>query len=196
MRHINWLITVVLLTIALPLAAQETETKQEETTVELGESKSVADDGLSFQAPKNWDNVEPKVNMIEAEYAIEKADGDEQNGRMTVMGSGGSIDQNIERWYGQFTQPDGKATADVAKVEEMTINELTVHVVDISGTYADSMGGPFGPKTDRDNYRMLAAIVETDSHGNYFFKFYGPEKTVSANEAGFKQMLKTLQEAN
>ncbi len=42
--------------------------------------------------------------------------------------------------------------------------------------------GPVAPAVERPNYRMLAAIIETGGAGNYFLKFYGPEKTVAANE--------------
>jgi hypothetical protein len=40
---------------------------------------------------------------------------------------------------------------------------------------------------------MLAAIIETGGAGNYFLKFYGPEKTVAANEKAFLEMVKGLQ---
>ena len=42
---------------------------------------------------------------------------------------------------------------------------------------------------------MLAAIVETEKLGNYFFKLYGPEKTIAANEASFQAMIDSLKTA-
>jgi len=66
-----------------------------------------------------------------------------------------------------------------------------VHVVDIAGTYKDAPGGPFaGGKTiDREDYRMLAAIIVDPDLGQYFFKFYGPAKLVAKNEKEFLKMI-------
>jgi hypothetical protein len=161
-----------------------------------GQEFSVADKGLVMTAPAKWKKVEPKVNMIEAEFSIPKQGDDATDGRMTIMGAGGSVQQNIDRWMEQFVQPDGKATSDVAKVEKKTVNELTVHVVDITGNFMDSMGGPFGPKSEKENYRMLAAIVETESHGNYFIKFYGPKNTISENQKEFLGLVESIREIN
>lgn len=189
------LLTAGLICLAVSaVTAQEAGEKSATATQEMGAEFSVADGGLTMKAPAKWTKVEPKVNMIEAEFSISKLADDTTDGRMTIMGAGGSVQQNIDRWIEQFVQPDGGSTADVAKVEKKKVGDMTVHVVDISGNFMDSMGGPFGPKTERENYRMLAAIVETASHGNYFIKFYGPKITVSANEKAFRGMIETIRE--
>ncbi len=156
----------------------------------------VAEGALNFQAPGEWTKVQPRVGFIEAEFSIPKEEGDPKNGRLTIMGAGGSVDANIERWYAQFTQPDGGETSEAANVEEMTINEMTVHMVDISGTYMDTSGGPFDPnakKVEREDYRMVAAIIETSSNGNYFIKMYGPKTTMEKHLEGFKGMIKAVE---
>lgn len=152
---------------------------------------TVADGGIQFTAPGNWKKVKPRSNMLEAEFEIAKVGDDENNGRLTIMGAGGSINANIDRWIGQFTNADGSPLADV----ETTTSEIAgqkVHMVDLYGTFADGMGGPVGPKTDREDYRMLGAIIETEIDGKYFVKFYGPKKTVDENAAAFKKMLQSL----
>jgi hypothetical protein len=134
--------------------------------------------------------------MIAYEFAIPKAEGDEQDGRMTVMAAGGSVEANIDRWIGQFTQPDGSNTADKAKTEEKEIAGHKVHLVDIPGTYNESMGGgPFAPGkvVERPDYRMLAAIIETPA-ASYFIKLYGPDKTIAANADGFRKMVEGMTE--
>ena len=151
---------------------------------------------LSMTPPKEWKSVPPRIGMIAYEFSIPKAEGDDQDGRMTVMGAGGSIPDNINRWIGQFTQPDGSNTADKAKSEDKEIAGHKVHLVDIPGTYGESMGGgPFAPGkvVERPNYRMLAAIVETANPNlSYFIKLYGPEKTVAANADGFRKMVEEM----
>ena len=183
----------IIAVMSVPCWAQDkaaAETKDKPVAAKAHEVK-LADGGLVMQAPGNWEKVEPKSSMIEAEFAVPKLDADAANGRVTMMASGGSIEQNIERWYGQFTQPDGKETKEVAKIEVKEVNKMKIHMVDISGTFLDTMGNPAGPKTDRDDYRMLAAIVESPS-GNYYLKCYGPAATMKQNAEGFAKMIESI----
>ena len=64
-----------------------------------------------------------------------------------------------------------------------------------SGNYLDK--APAQAKgIERENYRMLAAIIETTQAGkktgNYFIKLVGPAQTVGENEEGFEKMLESL----
>ena len=167
--------------------------------VAAGESVfTIADGAASLEAPATWQRVQPKSGIVETEFAIPSEGqgpdgGPLPPGRMTVMGAGGSVDANIERWYGQFSQPDGGATKDKASTKKLKVAGRDVTLVDIAGTYKDSPGGPFaGGKTiDRPDYRMLAAIVEGPD-GNYFLKFYGPAATVERHAEGFRKMIEGM----
>jgi hypothetical protein len=159
---------------------------------------TIADGALSLEAPSGWQRVQPKSGIVETEFSIPSegasADGTPlPAGRMTVMGAGGTVDANIERWYGQFSQPDGGSTKDKAAVKKLKVAGRDVTLVDVSGTYKDSPGGPFaGGKTiERPGYRMLAAILESPE-GNYFLKFYGPAATVEKHAAGFRTMVEGI----
>ena len=103
------------------------------------------------------------------------------------------LEANIERWYGQFVQPDGGSTKDKASTKKLKVAGRDVTLVDIAGTYKDSPGGPFagGATIDRPGYRMLAAIVEGPD-GNYFLKFYGPTATVEQHADGFRKMIEGM----
>ena len=186
--------------------AQETATKpkQEKGSAKQGEKQEdkkakpivveVRDGNIRFKASGTWKKVKPRSRIVEFEIKVPKVEGDKNDGRLTIMGAGGSIEANIERWYGQFTQPDGGATKEKSKVKEEKINGQKVTMVDITGTFLDKPGGPFaGGKTiERQDYRMLAAIVQTEKDGNYFVKLYGPNKTITKNEKHFKAMIKSV----
>lgn len=159
---------------------------------------TIADGGISLEAPAGWQRVQPKSAIVETEFAIPSegraADGEPlAPGRMTVMGAGGSVEANIDRWCGQFTQPDGGSTKDKAATKKLTIAGCDVTLVDIAGTYQDSPGGPFagGKVINRPGYRMLAAIVEGPD-GNFFLKFYGPAATVEKHADGFRRMIEGM----
>jgi hypothetical protein len=167
--------------------------------VAAGESVfTIADGAVSIEAPAAWKRVQPKSGMVETEFAIasegKAADGGPlPPGRMTVMGAGGSVEANIERWYGQFSQPDGGSTKDKSSTKTLKVAGRDVTLVDIAGTYKDSPGGPFagGKAIDRPEYRMLAAIVEGPD-GSYFLKFYGPAATVEKHADGFRKMIEGM----
>ena len=105
------------------------------------------------------------------------------------QGQGGGVQANIDRWKGQFSQPDGKPVA--AKTGKRTIHGLPVTTVEVAGSYA-GMAGPMGaPAAPKPGYRMLGAIVENPG-GNVFLKFAGPAKTITANQAKFEQLLSSF----
>jgi len=140
--------------------------------------------------PGEWQPRQPRSNIVRYEFAVEPAEGDERPGRVTVMAAGGSVEQNIERWFGQFKQPDGGPTKEAAKVEKKTVAGQKVHLVDISGIF-NERARPFGPGVDRKGYRMLGAIIVTDE-AQIFVKFTGPEKTVAAHADGFRQAIEGM----
>lgn len=141
--------------------------------------------GVTWTAPNGFAYRQPTVAMRLAEYVVGR-DGD-ADVVMTVFhfpGMGGSIDSNIERWLGQFTQPDGRSTLAAARIGSETVNGLRVTTVDVGGTYsAGSMGGGAG-----ENQRLLGAIVESQA-GPVFFKLVGPRATVDAAETGFRSLI-------
>ncbi|MFM8579361.1 MAG: hypothetical protein ACKOCN_11285 [Planctomycetaceae bacterium] len=155
---------------------------------------TIGEGAYSLRSPEGWNRVEPKFAMIEAEYSAPPAKEGQPAGRMTVMGAGGKIEDNLERWFGQFSQPDGSATKSKATTKKMKVAGCDVTLVDVPGTFRDAPMGPFagGKTVERPDYRMLAAIVETPDRGNYFIKFYGPADCVSRDADGFRAMIEGL----
>ncbi len=147
--------------------------------------------GVTLNAPEGWKKKQPRSRIIAYEFAATKAEGDPADGRMTAMVAGGSVKANIDRWIGQFRQPDGGDSSQKAKVEKTQVKGLTVHTVDLSGTFLDRRG-PFAPPTSREDYRMLGAIIEAPQ-GQVFLKFYGPKKTMAKYAEQFQEMLKTME---
>lgn len=155
---------------------------------------TIAGGGFTLEAPAGWKRVEPKSGIVETEFSIPGPGAGDAAGRMTVMGAGGSVQANIDRWYGQFSQPDGGATKDRATTKKLKVAGCDVTLVDVGGTYKDMPGGPFagGAAVERPGYRMLAAIIETPEGGNQFLKFYGPAATVGPHVDGFRQMVEGM----
>ena len=181
------------------LRAQEKESavkKVEEGKAAATQAIALADGKLILKAPAEWKAVPPKSQIVQFEFAAPSSEAKAENqARITVMGAGGSIADNISRWYSQFEQPDGSATKDKSKAEKLEVAGQTIHLVDIPGTFKDSGGGPFQqrPAVMRENYRMLGAIIETKDMGQHFLKITGPAATVEKLKDGFRKMLDGLE---
>ena len=150
--------------------------------------------GLKWTAPAGWTSKGNPSSMRAATYVPPPAPGDPEGGECVVYffgsGQGGSIQANIDRWKGQFVQPDGKPAA--GKVEKRTVHGLAVTVIESAGDYT-GMGGPMNPGgAVQHHYRLLGAIVEGPG-GNVFIKFAGPEKTVASHQKHFEELLSSFQ---
>jgi gluconolactonase len=171
--------------LSLPGLAQE---KPSEKGFTVGEGK------VAFTAAEGWKKVPPKNRIIEAEFEVPAAKGDDAPGRLTAMGAGGDVEANIARWAGQFASPTGGEAK--PQIDKLTVDGAEVHVVSLIGTYKDTPGGPFagGKPVLRENYRMLGAICVTKA-GNYFLKLYGPKTTIAENEKAFRSLVESMKVA-
>ena len=150
--------------------------------------------GMQWTAPANW-KTEAQRPMRLATYAVPLASGDSGMAECGVyyfgQGQGGSVEANLDRWIGQFQQPDGKPSKSVAKIDKRTLHGLKLTTVDVSGAYS-GMGGPMMQAgTPQPGYRLLGAIVE-GPQGSVFFKFTGPAKTIAQNQAAFEKMMDSI----
>ena len=48
---------------------------------------------------------------------------------------GGSVQDNLSRWFDQFSQPDGSDSQEKARVQEFSVNEMSTTIVDLTGTF-------------------------------------------------------------
>ena len=148
---------------------------------------------FSLVAPATWTASPPISGMRAAEFVLPAKAGAEASLVVFYFGpkGAGSVDDNLDRWLGQFQQPDGKDSRSVAKVEKTQFAGQDATYVSVTGRFvAAPMAGGGGP-VDKPDYEMLAAIVASPT-GPYYFKLVGAKSTVSANAAAFRSMLESL----
>jgi hypothetical protein len=150
--------------------------------------------GLAWTAPDTWQSGSERP-MRAATYMISPVEGDPEAGEVAVFyfgaSQGGDVQSNVDRWIGQFEQPDGSDSKSVAKSGSLEVNGLKVTTVEVSGTYTAGMGPMSGVKSNKENFRMLGAIVE-GPEGAVFFKFTGPQKTVESARSDFDKLIKSV----
>lgn len=185
----TWWSGMVWLGLVIHLVAGGVQGEQAAPPQEKGVDVKIADGALILKAPAQWVRKQPTSNIVEHEFALPRAEGDEADGRLTIMAAGGSVEQNIDRWVGQFKAPAGGEVA--KKTEKKKIGEQEVHWVDLQGTYLDRKG-PFAPATEKNEYRMLGAIIVAPGKGQHFVKLYGPVKTIGQQEKSFRAFIDSL----
>lgn len=147
--------------------------------------------GLSWQADEPLVYRRPANEMRAAEYGVR----DHPEAELTVFhfarveGGGGDVQSNIDRWVGQITQPDGRPSSEVARIEHREVADLPVTTLDVSGTFVGRMG--MGGGTPHEGWRVLGAIVE-GPEGLVFFKLTGPAGAVAAASEAFEHLVASI----
>ena len=105
-------------------------------------------------------------------------------------GGGGGVEANLERWAGQFEQPDGSDSRAAMKSAARTLNGREVTEVDLAGTYVAETSPGSGEHVREEDWRMLAAILAAPE-GAYYAKLVGPSATIKRWEASFTSFLES-----
>jgi hypothetical protein len=166
----------------LLLLGRGAEAGSKGTVVTLGEMKSTT--------PADWKSQAPANKFRAYQFAAGDAE-------LLIFyfgeGGGGSPNDNINRWKGQFVPPEGKSIDEVAKVEKLKVGKAELTYLDIQGTYLYK-NPPFDPnaKTERkSNYRRLGVYFACEG-GPYFITLTGPAKTVEQQKKSFDEWLKNF----
>jgi hypothetical protein len=151
--------------------------------------------GLNYQVPEGWISEEPESVMRKAQFRLPGINGynDASMSVFVFPGTGGTVDANLQRWFGQFEQPDGSPSAEKAVIEKQIVNNLSVTVVYLTGTYLKSVTPRMmGREVEEEpESAMLAAIVETDKNP-WFFKAVGPQKTIDHWRTSFNEFVRSF----
>ena len=144
--------------------------------------------GVKWTVPSRW-TAQPERPMRVATYMIPAAEGDQEPAECAVSffgsGQGGPVEMNVDRWKGQFENPE-----EVAK-SSTEVKGIPVSTVELAGAYL-APGGPMMQATGKkENTRLLGAII-TAPQGMVFFKLTGPSKTVDAAKKEFHAMVNSL----
>lgn len=146
---------------------------------------------IAFKVPAAWEVQPPKSSMRAAQLGAPGSAGPAQ---LIVFFFGpqgaGSAQDNIDRWIGQFTNPDGSPVTDAKRTSSKT-SGLDVTKVEVAGQFASGMGAPGQPQTAQAGQRLIAAIVNS-AGGPYYFKFLGPSATVTENAAAFDALVASI----
>jgi hypothetical protein len=137
---------------------------------------------FSFVMPDGWKKVTPSSPMRKAQLEIAQgSDKAEVTFFQFGAGQGGSVVENVARWFAQFPGSDEKR-----KTETVQAGTVKITYVTTEGTFSSGMPG--GPTTPMTGYALCGAILESPD-GNVFIKMTGPEPVVKSSSEAFKKMV-------
>jgi hypothetical protein len=163
------------------------------------EPQEISLGNLAATVPGEWTSQPPNKEFRLLQFALPKAGGDKEGALMIVFhfgkGGGGTVDDNVKRWQGMMRQPDGKASSERATLRKSEREGVRLTTLDLPGIYLEKPF-PFSDEvTQRPDYRLLAAVIETtreDGDGPYFVRLVGPAKTIDAAAAGWKSFTDSI----
>jgi hypothetical protein len=135
--------------------------------------------------------------MRKAQFRLPRAGNDTEDVSLVVYyfgRSGGSREANLERWAGQFEQPDGADSLELMEQSSREVAGLEVIDTDLSGTYIAETSPGSGERVRKEQWRMLASIVES-SDGPWYLKLVGPENSVAQWEASYAAFVSSIRPA-
>lgn len=157
-----------------------------------GKGTEVNLDGFKSMAPAKWQAEEAK-GMRMAQFKLPRVGDDKADASVVIFkGIAGTDEQNIDRWKGMFKPPKDKKIDDVAKVKTIKVGDADVTVLEIHGTYSETVR-PMDPasKVDRPDYRMVAVIFRPKKEV-FHIRLVGPDKTVESYKQGFEDWIKAF----
>jgi hypothetical protein len=141
--------------------------------------------------PAAWASRTPASSMRLAEYVTSQTSG---TGAEVIVyyfgkGQGGSPTANLDRWKGQFSNPDGGPI--VEKVSNEKLGDIALTIAEYRGTYARAVGQGSSAEDARPNHILIAVVAETP-RGTLFFQCFGPVASVESARASYLAFVRGL----
>jgi hypothetical protein len=150
-------------------------------------------EGLQLDVPAEWLEVHLKNPMRLAQMDIPGPGGFAELAVFRFPGGAGSVDQNIQRWVGQFASPDGQPLTPVTNT--FNLDGLSVTSVTLSGTYV----APISPRDPSQRYNeagwAMSAVIVQGVGDPYFFKVVGPAATLTAWQPALEALMRSFKVA-
>jgi hypothetical protein len=128
--------------------------------------------------------------MRVAEYGLKSAPLAELGVFYFGADQGGTVEANMTRWVGQFTQADGSETK--AKRSERKVKSIDVSLVEATGMFAGGMGMPGAPQPTAQPDAMLLGAIAKGPQGSVFFKLTGPRAELEQARSAFDGLIDSL----
>jgi hypothetical protein len=146
--------------------------------------------GLTWEAPAPFVRRAPKSSMRVAEYGLASEPQAELGVFYFGPDQGGSVEANMTRWVGQFTQADGSETKPIRT--ERKVQGVEVSLIEARGVYSGGMAMPGAPAAAAVPDALLLGAIAKGPLGAVFFKFVGPRAALEGARGAFDGLIASL----
>jgi len=175
------------------VACNSTVADSDKKGQEGGKGAEVSLDGMRSRTPASWKEETPTSSMRLLQFRL-PGKGEGKDAELVIFKNlGGSVRDNLARWKGQWTAPEGKSLDDVARVSDIKIGGHEATLLDIQGTYKPPPFDPTYKGRPQPDFRMLAIHFQGPDN-LYHIKLTGPDQTVEEHRKEFEGWLKGFQE--
>jgi hypothetical protein len=146
--------------------------------------------GLTWEAPAPFVRRAPKSSMRVAEYGLPNEPAAELGVFYFGPDQGGSVEANMARWVGQFTQADGSETK--PKRSERKVSGVEVSLIEARGSYSGGMAMPGAPAPAAVPDALLLGAIAKGPLGAVFFKLVGPRAALESARGAFDGLVGSI----
>ena len=166
-------------------SSQESAIEEPQTTNadKLFASNSTSTTDPLDAVPSNWTRVEPKSSMRLAEYKVETTSG--FYNVIVFKNIGGNEDQNIERWFGQFS--GDKVAGLEERSESMDIRGSQLTFVQTSGSFNGGMG-----QSEPIDAAGLMGFIINSNNDVFYYKAVADSKIILDGKRDFVQTVLSM----
>lgn len=148
---------------------------------------------FSMTVPAAWTEEPSLSNQRAAQFRVPASAGEDAQVIVYYFGESAATNPStyIDRWLGQFKQLDGRPSKEAAKFEKMSFAGTEGSLVSIAGSYVTADPMASAARTEKPGQALVAAVVAS-AQGPYFFRLFGAESAVRAQEGPFRALLRSL----
>ncbi len=148
---------------------------------------------LSATAPAGWKSEKVANRLRSHQFKLASPLKDFADAEVIAMpDSNPDPAKSFPRWKESFVPPEGKTADDSAKVSKFEVNGMTVHVLDITGSWKFKER-PFDPSSKevlKPEYRVIWAIVIVGDDATHL-RLSGPMAVVEKFQPDFEKWIKS-----
>lgn len=140
--------------------------------------------GLTWTTPAGWQELPPQ-QFRDANFAI-PSQPDVECYLTLLPGAGSMLDQNVNRWRGQFGQPP-LSPQEIEALPKKRLLGTDGVAVDLTGSFKGA-----GANGSQDGWRLIGVVADAQGDG-VTLKMTGPATAVAALEPAFESLCASFQ---
>ena len=148
----------------------------------------------TFRKQAGWEDVAVTSKMRVVQYKLPRAAADSEDAELVVYhfpGGGGSVQDNLDRWVGQFAQPDGSSSKDKSATSTRKVGAYALTEIALCGTYVAETSPGSGEHYNKPGWCMNACVIEGPG-GPFYAKAVGPATTLERWRPSWNAFLSAL----